>query len=228
VLPRRLCTAGAILAAIAEQWSRAETARPRANALRLREGLPERATDGHRRLIRPLLHRARPAPAAQCPAPVTVRRRLSGHGGQRAKGAYAQTSRLPRPVSFPDPAVMDSPTDRPHLHLRIVFGQGDRLGPGKAELLERIARTGSIAAAGHEMGMSYKRAWELVGRLNAMFREPIVASTRGGPGGGGAFLTETGRQVLTLYRGVERDVAAAGATRLDALLALRGDIPDGK
>lgn len=102
------------------------------------------------------------------------------------------------------------------------------IGPGKAELLERIDRCGSIAAAGREMGMSYKRAWQLIGTLNAMFREPLVDSTRGGPGGGGAALTEAGRQVLALYRGFEAEAAETGAARLGALRALLRDIPDGK
>jgi molybdate transport system regulatory protein len=80
----------------------------------------------------------------------------------------------------------------PRLRIRIVFGDKEMIGPGKAELLARIDRCGSIAAAGREMGMSYKRAWELVGTLNAMFRDPLVESTRGGPGGGGAVLTVDG------------------------------------
>ncbi|MDP3340332.1 winged helix-turn-helix domain-containing protein [Frigidibacter sp.] len=116
----------------------------------------------------------------------------------------------------------------PALRIRIVFGEAEPIGPGKAELLERIDRCGSIAAAGREMGMSYKRAWQLISTLNAMFREPLVDSTRGGPGGGGAVLTEAGRQVLDLYRGFEADAAAAGAPQLQALQALLRDIPGGK
>jgi len=108
-------------------------------------------------------------------------------------------------------------TERPRLRIRIVFGAEEMLGPGKAELLERIDRCGSNAAAGREMGMSCKRAWELVGRMNAMFRDPVVASTRGGPGGGGAVLTEAGREILALYRDVEREATAAGTAGLQAL-----------
>ncbi|MCB2140623.1 MAG: LysR family transcriptional regulator, partial [Rhodobacteraceae bacterium] len=50
------------------------------------------------------------------------------------------------------------------------------LGPGKAQLLARIRDTGSISAAGREMGMSYKRAWLLVEEMNSAFRDPLVAS----------------------------------------------------
>lgn len=110
--------------------------------------------------------------------------------------------------------------DNPALRIRIVFGESDWIGPGKAELLERIARTGSIAAAGREMGMSYKRAWMLIETLNAMFAEPLVRSTRGGPGGGGAVLTETGQTVLDAYRAVQRDVTIAGAPHLAQITAL--------
>jgi len=114
------------------------------------------------------------------------------------------------------------------LRIRVVFDGAGMIGPGKADLLDGIARHGSIAAAGREMGMSYKRAWELIGTLNAMFRAPLVESTRGGPGGGGAVLTDLGREVLSQYRAFETEAAAGGAARLASLRALLGDIPDGK
>jgi molybdate transport system regulatory protein len=120
---------------------------------------------------------------------------------------------------------MDSDQYSPRLRIRIVFGEEEMIGPGKAELLERIDRCGSIAAAGREMGMSYKRAWELVGTLNAMFREPLVTRSRGGPGGGGAALTANGHRVLALYRAFEAEAHAAGADQLAGMHALLRDIP---
>jgi len=105
------------------------------------------------------------------------------------------------------------------LRIRIVFGAQAMLGPGKAELLELIGETGSISASGRRMGMSYKRAWMLVETLNAMFSEPLVASSRGGPGGGGAVLTPAGQKVLQLYRELELAAASAGAAQLEALQA---------
>ena len=110
--------------------------------------------------------------------------------------------------------------DFPRLRVRIDFGDAVRLGPGKADLPERIRETGSIAAAGRTMSMSYKRAWSLVEELNTAFREPLVDSTRGGAGGGGARLTETGETVLGQYRELEKILAEAGASRLETLRAM--------
>jgi molybdate transport system regulatory protein len=105
------------------------------------------------------------------------------------------------------------------LRLRILF-EDAMLGPGKAELLERIRDTGSIAAAGRQMEMSYKRAWMLVEEMNDAFHEPLVISTRGGPGGGGAQLTPTGARVLDLYHQIVATAQDAAASRIGALEAL--------
>jgi len=114
------------------------------------------------------------------------------------------------------------------LRLRILFGSA-MLGPGKAELLERIREAGSISAAGRAMGMSYKRAWSLVEEMNAAFAEPLVVSARGGAGGGGAQLTAAGEAVLTHYHAVEEAAATGGAAHLAALEAmLRRDMSDGE
>lgn len=116
----------------------------------------------------------------------------------------------------------------PALRIRIVFGTDDMIGPGKADLLERIARTGSIAAAGREMGMSYKRAWDIVSRLNAMFAAPLVESSRGGVRGGGATVTPAGQEVLSLYRAFEAKAAEAGEAELSALQSRLADLSGGK
>ncbi|VDC24349.1 winged helix-turn-helix domain-containing protein [Pseudogemmobacter humi] len=104
--------------------------------------------------------------------------------------------------------------------LRLYFDNA-MVGPGKAELMEHIRTTGSISAAGRAMGMSYKRAWMLVEELNAAFAAPLVASARGGAGGGGAHLTPEGEEVLRLFRTIEARARAAGAdeiARLEAML----------
>jgi molybdate transport system regulatory protein len=116
---------------------------------------------------------------------------------------------------------------RPRISIRIIFGDEAMLGPGKAQLLEKIQETGSIAAAGRTMSMSYKRAWMLVEEMNRVFREPLVDSTRGGAKGGGARLTEAGETVLLNYRKLEEIMAEAGAARIGLIQSLLRDMAEG-
>src|ERR1039458_7731630 len=90
----------------------------------------------------------------------------------------------------------NSPARLPAVHprFRIVCGKEIAFGPGKADLLELIAETGSIGQAASRMKMSYMRAWSLVQTMNRSFKQPLVLATHGGEGGGGAALTDTGRR----------------------------------
>jgi molybdate transport system regulatory protein len=88
------------------------------------------------------------------------------------------------------------------------------MGPGKAELIERIADTGSISAAARAMGMSYRRAWQLVEALNASYREPVVTTAIGGQRGGGARVTPYGSRLAALFRAMEDKASAAIAADL--------------
>jgi molybdate transport system regulatory protein len=114
----------------------------------------------------------------------------------------------------------DQPPDRSdagQLSLRIDLPQG-RIGPGKIALLEAIDREGSISAAGRALGMSYKRAWDLVDAMNTQLGVPVVAASTGGHRGGGATLTEAGCALVADYRAIERAAQQAAAPRLLALL----------
>lgn len=103
------------------------------------------------------------------------------------------------------------------VHLRVTLKRDVAIGPGKADLLEGIAATGSIAAAGRRMGMSYKRAWLLVGTMNRCFRTPVVEAAKGGQAGGGARLTPLGAQVLAIYRRMQARTGRAIARDLAIL-----------
>jgi molybdate transport system regulatory protein len=105
--------------------------------------------------------------------------------------------------------------------IRVHFGKGRFVGPGKVDLLEQIDRTGSIGEAAKVMGMSYMRAWTLLKSLEGSFVEPLVMKSRGGHAHGGAKLSKTGRLVVSLYREMEAasQTAAQGASeRLGKLL----------
>lgn len=106
-------------------------------------------------------------------------------------------------------------------HLRVTLSEAAYVGPGRADLLELIDKTGSISAAGKAMGMSYKRAWGLVQALNEGFGQALVETSRGGAGQGGAQLTAAGRMVLERYRSMQDKTRAAIA---EDVAALRGII----
>ncbi len=89
--------------------------------------------------------------------------------------------------------------------IRIVRGCDVALGPGKVELLEHIAHTGSLRKAAAAMDMSYMRAWTLVQMMNHCFKKPVVVTKRGGADGGRATVTETGKAAVALYRRIETD-----------------------
>lgn len=106
------------------------------------------------------------------------------------------------------------------LSVRIDLGP-HRIGPGKIELLEKIEALGSISAAGREMDMSYRRAWELVEEMNTLFPAPLVSARSGGRHGGGTALTPLGQSVVASYRAVKQ--AADAATR-EAIAALEAEL----
>jgi molybdate transport system regulatory protein len=105
------------------------------------------------------------------------------------------------------------------IKVQIFCGDETAMGPGKADLLDAIAREGSISAAGRAMGMSYRRTWLLVDAMNRCWDLPLVGTAAGGTGGGGARLTELGTSVLAHYRDLER--AARQAEDSDAWSALQ-------
>lgn len=107
------------------------------------------------------------------------------------------------------------------IKLRLYFDGESWLGPGKIELLERIAEAGSIAAAGRSMNMSYKRAWDLVAEMNRIFGQPVVTAQMGGKRGGGAALTDLGRELIARFRTIEASSAAAAEDEIAALENLR-------
>jgi len=103
------------------------------------------------------------------------------------------------------------------LSIRIDFGPDQRIGPGKIQLLEHIAALGSIAAGGRALGMSYRRAWELVDELNGIFGRPVVTPKSGGKQGGGAALTPLGLSLISRYRAIELAASGSAAAQMEAL-----------
>lgn len=104
--------------------------------------------------------------------------------------------------------------------IRIMFRKAIAMGPGKADLLRAIAETGSISAAARKMEMSYRRAWLLVDTMNQCFSTPLVETATGGNHGGGARVTEFGKDVLERYQRMEAKATASVARELEDFAGL--------
>jgi molybdate transport system regulatory protein len=89
------------------------------------------------------------------------------------------------------------------VRFRVDFGSRCSIGLGKIELLEGIARTGSLSQAARQMRMSYRRAWLLLHDLNVSFDLAVASTSTGGRGGGGAVLTDFGIRLVAAYRHLE-------------------------
>ncbi len=125
------------------------------------------------------------------------------------------------PKKKPNPEAAGNVGDR--LNIRIDLAGGLRIGPGKIAVLEEIARSGSISAAGRALRMSYRRTWELVEELNSGLGAPVVETAAGGSGGGGTVLTPAGKAVIERYRAIEVDTAVAARKHLLALNRFRAN-----
>lgn len=88
------------------------------------------------------------------------------------------------------------------------------LGSSQRELLEEIDRCHSISAAARQLGISYRRAWELVQSVNETAGEPLVVAATGGPRGGGAELTPLGRWAVATFGGINEQIGKTAAAIL--------------
>jgi molybdate transport system regulatory protein len=77
-------------------------------------------------------------------------------------------------------------------------------GPGPMELLERIGDTGSINKAAKQMGMSYKKSWEIINRLNKNAVQPLVETRTGGKKGGGSRISPEAGQLIIEYKNLRK------------------------
>jgi molybdate transport system regulatory protein len=78
------------------------------------------------------------------------------------------------------------------------------IGKGGAEILQAVEKENSISKAAETLGMSYRYVWNYLHDIQKTLEQPIVATYKGGKaGGGGAKLTDLGRNLLVEYKQAE-------------------------
>lgn len=119
-----------------------------------------------------------------------------------------------------DDETVEARRSGPRLKLKaqLLVGEEIAFGPGKADLLDAIAATGSISGGARSMGLSYRRAWLMVEAMNRLFKTPLVVATKGARGG--ATVTAAGQTALSAYRGLQADLTRASAAAETRLLPL--------
>ena len=79
------------------------------------------------------------------------------------------------------------------------------LGEGRVKLLKAIEETGSLSKAAKSLNISYKKAWDLIDSVNKSAKKPLTITSTGGKGGGGAKLTEYGKQLITAFDNINKN-----------------------
>ncbi len=98
--------------------------------------------------------------------------------------------------------AMSTPLEKIRFSYKIWLESDGRflLGRGGARILKAIEEERSISKAAGKLGMSYRYVWSYIERINRALGKPIIETFRGGRrGGGGAKLTELGRDLLKKY-----------------------------
>lgn len=80
-------------------------------------------------------------------------------------------------------------------------------GPGPNQLIKKIQQEGSLSKAAAEMNMSYKKAWDMVQRLNQHSHKPLIILKKGGSHGGGAEVTAYAMEVVKKYDELEQQIS---------------------
>ena len=79
------------------------------------------------------------------------------------------------------------------------FTDGKAFGPGIAQLLHLVEELHSLRSAATSMEMAYSKAWTVIKNSEKALGYPLLTSTTGGKNGGGAALTEDGKELLQKY-----------------------------
>jgi len=79
------------------------------------------------------------------------------------------------------------------------------LGEGRVRLLKALEETGSLSKAAKKLEISYRKAWSLVDAVNKSSKKPVIKSSIGGKGGGGAQVTPYGKDLIKVFDTINKN-----------------------
>jgi molybdate transport system regulatory protein len=86
---------------------------------------------------------------------------------------------------------------------------GKAFGEGPYELLKRVEQTQSLHQAANQLGMSYSKAWKLIGAMEKRLGFALIERKVGGYSGGGSQVTPKARDLMSHYERFRLDVEKA-------------------
>jgi molybdate transport system regulatory protein len=99
----------------------------------------------------------------------------------------------------------ESSKPRPAFKVWLETEEGYVFGPGIYRILVKVEETGTLKGAAESLGMSYRFAWGLVKKAERKLGEPLLKAHKGGrSGGGGAEITDLGKQFLEEYSKIDQ------------------------
>lgn len=155
---------------------------------------------------------------------------LSFKGDRGLKGALEATG---VPIDYIDVddrgSVMDADTREDYeklvdLHNERIMRPSLRVGIASARefftedsvrLMEEIDRLGSVKEACRHIGISYSKGWEIINTAEDGIGYRLVERQTGGKYGGAAYLTDRGRELVVLYRQMERELSEKAEDMFD-------------
>ncbi|PKO22623.1 MAG: ModE family transcriptional regulator [Chloroflexi bacterium HGW-Chloroflexi-1] len=85
----------------------------------------------------------------------------------------------------------------------------------RVRLLEALDETGSISGAAERMGVQYRLAWDRLEEMENGLGVALVTRQVGGSGGGGARLTEAGRDYVARFNRFAEAIDVVVAAQFD-------------
>lgn len=83
------------------------------------------------------------------------------------------------------------------------------IGDGRWRLLETIGKTSSLSAACRKLGISYRKAWGDLVKMQEALKLPLIEKHRGGKKGGDTHLTAFGKMFIKHYKKLHKEIEKA-------------------